>query len=168
MLDPSYNYGYDNSCILILCIHISSMLKLGTKFFELFLSTLKVRVLGHKYIPTEQGNHTGWGRLFPQETTTNTDRDRNSPWTQQISGNVEPWGPNAETNSTIHQKMVEALTHLMPLKKPSLCHYFHAEHKRGKTCMLPASKRELCPQTAALCSQVSSFGFLALPIFLLK
>lgn len=80
MLDSSYNYGYDNSCILILCIHISSMLKLGTKFFELFLSTLKVRVLGHKYIPTEQGNHTaGGGRLFPQETTTNTDRDRNSP-----------------------------------------------------------------------------------------
>lgn len=64
MLDPSYNYGCDNSCILILCIHISSMLKLGMKFFELFLSALKVRVLGHKYIPTEQGNHTrGKGAL---------------------------------------------------------------------------------------------------------
>lgn len=75
MLDLSCNYDYDNSCILILCIHISAMLKLGMKFFKLFLSALKVRVLGHKYIPTEQGR----GRLFPQETTTNTDRDRNSP-----------------------------------------------------------------------------------------
>lgn len=75
MLDPSYNYGCDNSCILILCIHISSMLKLGTKFFELFLSALKMReswAISIFPLNWEEG-------LFPQETTTNTDRDRESP-----------------------------------------------------------------------------------------
>lgn len=45
MYNISYNYGWANSGIIILCIHISSVVKLDMKILKLFLSTLKVRAL---------------------------------------------------------------------------------------------------------------------------
>lgn len=136
-------------------------------FRVIFKRSQNERVLGRKYIPTEQGNHTGRrgsSHRKPPQTPIETGIAPES------SRPVGMWDHEAPIQKPIAQsiRLPLPLTHLTPLKQPNLCHYFHVEHKSSQTCILPVSEREPCPQTAALCSRVPSFGFLALLIFLLK
>lgn len=85
MLRISCNERWANSCSIILCVHISSMLKLGRIFFlKLFLSTLRVRALGNG-VRSARTEHNPKCRAGPppQDSTTNDVCERERPPTTQ-------------------------------------------------------------------------------------